>query len=155
MFGRLRTSIVAHPWISIAAVLSVAAPIAVAFLPSNFSGSRKIDAVINELPIPSVIEFHDGDPSPIETQNADFPNRSNSPHGAPHRLDGISATPLAAPEGSNTRLAHYRDDLESPGQVENVSSNRPMQVGPRGAWLTGTIEETPRNPILGIHGVRK
>lgn len=128
-----------HPWMTLAAVLSVVLPIGIAFLPAGSSGRSTIDAALDELPIPATIEIHNADAMPLSPPEEDVVVSA----GTPRRLDaGWEETP-AWPGSPAARHAAYRDDLESPGEVQTVGSNRPAPARPRGAWLTGGIEEVP------------
>ncbi len=127
---------------SLAVVLSVAVPLGIALMPAGMSGSSSVDAVIDEIPIPGIIEFHGDDPAPLATAG-------NVASSAPDLLAPAavespwSTVPNATANGNGPRFAHFRDDVEAPGSIQEVGNNQPAAARSRGAWLTGTIEEVP------------
>ena len=134
-----RRRVARHPWMTFAGVLSVVAPLVIALLPDDSRRRAEAEAALDELPVPATIEIHPSEATPILAEHGapDFPDAA-----APRRLDaGWNETP-AWPAAPATRHAEYRDDMDSSGRVQTVGSNRPATARPRGAWLTGTIEDS-------------
>lgn len=141
-FGNAKRKVFERPWMSLAVTASVALPIGIALLPLDSAGKSKSETALDERPIPSKIEIHGDDALPM-------PVVAGEVHvsAAPRTLDAGWEDAPAWPGSPAARQAAYRDDIEAPGGVQTVGSNRPAVARPRGAWLTGGIEETPEASV--------